>query len=352
MVDGVPKNTGNAYLIKGASLPDSYAAFKAAIEAGTQGLDLNFNSAGWLRIGTALSKANLLSDTAAAELGGVTTVDAALSLLGRFNAGLGNEYVWSKFTISIGQEVSLFLGNISASSYYCYLSEFVDVQYSDSIYVDDTGRTNLINPSYFQVKYNNTDASILAGKYFKIVKPAMSYFSSTLTDDLYLGKAGASSYVVDYRLYFPAYKVTATFAGYVNGDDENAYPPQNNDGYSYGLVGGIKTSSTKMEKVIYAGTGQYGGGNLSSLTFSFVPDMLLITARTPLSYNSNTGLTISASNFAFAISGISCDAPTSQHGSGRFWKWCGKTVSWYSSESAEQQLNANGDKYIAIAVKF
>jgi len=78
MTDGVPKNTGNAYLIKGASLPDSYAAFKAAIEAGTQGLDLNFNSAGWQVIGSLLSKANLLSDATAAATGDSETVSEAI----------------------------------------------------------------------------------------------------------------------------------------------------------------------------------------------------------------------------------------------------------------------------------
>ena len=86
MTDGVPQNTGNAYLIKGASLPDSYAAFKAAIEAGTQGLDLNFNSAGWQVIGSLLSKANLLSDATAAKyfasVAGTETVNQVLSKLG------------------------------------------------------------------------------------------------------------------------------------------------------------------------------------------------------------------------------------------------------------------------------
>lgn len=68
MIDGIPKNTGNSYLVKGVSLPDNYAAFKAAIEAGTQGIDLNFNAAGWQVVGTLLSKANLLDDTTAAEI--------------------------------------------------------------------------------------------------------------------------------------------------------------------------------------------------------------------------------------------------------------------------------------------
>ena len=84
MIDGIPKNTGNSYLVKGAALPDSYAAFKAAIEAGTLPIDLNFNSPGWQVPGTLLSKANLLSDATAQAFGltGNATVNDALSLCG------------------------------------------------------------------------------------------------------------------------------------------------------------------------------------------------------------------------------------------------------------------------------
>jgi len=90
MTDGVPKATGNAYLAK-ATLPSTYADFKTAIEAGTQGLDLNFNAAGWATIGTLLSKAKLLPDDVQNALG--LTGDASpADALGALNAGLASRY--------------------------------------------------------------------------------------------------------------------------------------------------------------------------------------------------------------------------------------------------------------------
>ena len=46
--------------------------------------------------GTPPTKANLLSDATAAKFGGAATPNAAFDLLSRFNARLGNEYVWKR----------------------------------------------------------------------------------------------------------------------------------------------------------------------------------------------------------------------------------------------------------------
>src|SRR5574344_1928414 len=84
MIDGIPSASGNGYLLKGSSsFPATYADFLAAIKAGTLPVDVNFNSAGWQQIGTALSKANLLTDaTERALFGDVQnrTVDEALGM--------------------------------------------------------------------------------------------------------------------------------------------------------------------------------------------------------------------------------------------------------------------------------
>ena len=85
MQDGIIKGTGNSRFLK--SVPDflsqypTYESFVAALTAGTLPVDFNgINETGWEKLGTALNKANLLSDETAAlyGLGVDATVDAVL----------------------------------------------------------------------------------------------------------------------------------------------------------------------------------------------------------------------------------------------------------------------------------
>lgn len=85
MDDGIIKGTGNSRYLK--SIPGflaqypTYEDFAEALTAGTLPIDLNgINETGWEKLGTALNKANLLSDDTAAlyGLGADATVDAVL----------------------------------------------------------------------------------------------------------------------------------------------------------------------------------------------------------------------------------------------------------------------------------
>ena len=68
MTDGIIKGTGTSRAIKG-SLPSSYSAFVSAVAAGTQTIDMLFNSGGWQQQPTFLNKANLLTDAVATAYG-------------------------------------------------------------------------------------------------------------------------------------------------------------------------------------------------------------------------------------------------------------------------------------------
>jgi hypothetical protein len=85
MKDGIIKGEGNSRLLKApASIPATYAEFRAALLAGTLPVDLLYNAAGWDVEGTALNKANLLTDTVAEALGLTSddpTVNEALNAL-------------------------------------------------------------------------------------------------------------------------------------------------------------------------------------------------------------------------------------------------------------------------------
>lgn len=66
MNDGIISGTGNSRKIYG-SLPSTYAAFKTAVENGSQTLDILFNSAGWSQQPTFLTKATLLADATSTQ---------------------------------------------------------------------------------------------------------------------------------------------------------------------------------------------------------------------------------------------------------------------------------------------
>lgn len=88
MQDGIIKGAGNSRYLKSISnflqQYPTYQDFVAALVAGTLPIDLNgINETGWDQLGTALNKANLLSDETASALGLPNTAvpDDAFSML-------------------------------------------------------------------------------------------------------------------------------------------------------------------------------------------------------------------------------------------------------------------------------
>lgn len=78
MQDGIIAGNGNSRYLKTVSaalgLYPTYEDFMAALIAGTFPIDLNgINAAGWTQQGTALNKANLLTDATCSALGIATT---------------------------------------------------------------------------------------------------------------------------------------------------------------------------------------------------------------------------------------------------------------------------------------
>lgn len=73
MHDSIPKGTGNSRFLKSVSdfmeKYPTYQDFAAALVAGTMPVDIGLNADGWLVLGMALSKMNLLRDETATELG-------------------------------------------------------------------------------------------------------------------------------------------------------------------------------------------------------------------------------------------------------------------------------------------
>lgn len=148
MQDGISKNTGNSRYLKSVanflSLYPTYEDMAAALIAGELPIDLNgINPDGWLQIGTALNKANLLSDGTASilNLPEDATPNDALEELGTNRARIYyTSYVGTgtygsadrtsvtfpfepKFVIVLRNNNSLFYQNRSSSSTKIYLDD-------------------------------------------------------------------------------------------------------------------------------------------------------------------------------------------------------------------------------------
>jgi len=303
--------------------------------------------------GTALSKANLLSDPTAGKLDGVETPDAALSLLGRFNRGLGNEYVWEKiqntYTNVFGTVGTV---NMSGGSY----SASATIYYSDSI--DTSG--NLMNPSSFNLTYSEyTAANAVKGKYWKSTYPYGNsdvYFTESNAPNATSG--GADYYVMIQAKKLLEVGVVVTSYGYVNSPTSDAYPPAVSDGYTYTALGQFG-AKVQIATGSYIGTGTYGASNPNSLTFDFVPRLLIMLGTTT---NANGTLYTSVVFGNYNLPGRYCiycdllstgyDANNENAFSGTntrgFAKKSadGKTIYWYHTEDYYAQFNGADPDHI------
>ena len=95
--------------------------------------------------------------------------------------------------------------------------------------------------------------------------------------------------------------------------------------------------AAKIQTGSYTGTGAYGSGSRNSLTFNFVPKLVIflnVNSKTPCQLTWIYG----ATKFAFPTFTPSAYVSLS-----------GKALSWYSDSNAEDQANASGVKYYWIA---
>lgn len=94
----------------------------------------------------------------------------------------------------------------------------------------------------------------------------------------------------------------------------------------------------KIQTGSYVGTGTYGANNPCSLTFDFEPKFMFVTGGvySGLFDNSN-GVVLKV--VATALVGKSLTISID-----------GFTIKWYNGESADYQLNRNGDTYSYVAI--
>ena len=94
----------------------------------------------------------------------------------------------------------------------------------------------------------------------------------------------------------------------------------------------------RVQVLSYVGTGTYGESNPNSLTFDFVPKVIMVR-------DNDKG-----TRFLGAIYGMEFAVVKYSDGSFVSMIWNKKTVSWYSTDDPYYQMNSNGTKYYAVAI--
>lgn len=235
-----------------------------------------------LDIGTPLNKASLLKDTTASIFGLGTDAlpDEVLQILGRFNSGLGNDYIWAK------QKLETQVKLVPIDNY------TVSVNLPDvSFYIADNTEdlVNLAEPitviPHSDIFSLNGDTYV--GKYFK------HGASPTDTNQVYkfvktinvTADVGPAYSLGDSVSYVYASDQYVTY-GYVNSPNPQAYPPAISDGYTYTPLGKIGSPLTFVTGR-YVGTGKGGSGVYTKLKFESPPKLVFVHAVND-TYNAHT----------------------------------------------------------------
>lgn len=312
--------------------------------------------------GTPLNKATLLKDATAAlyGLGTGAVPDDVLAELGRFQSGLGNEYIWEKKlstvqkTYDLGTENPLYM---CAYKWNGSQSTVMTVTYADDIDISPGNVASLKAPIYtVDVTWNDySAANVLKGKFFLAALDTGNITENIIVKGSENGEASkrvtTNAYI---GVYFPAkpvenvqYTVIDQIT-YVNSPNANAYPPAVPDGYTYTPLGQLG-KQVRIETGSYAGAGTYGKANPNTLTFGFAPKLVIIYER----YQSIAGQTVSANSTDTAVvftynAVIRFNASSNGRGAGIVVTVSDKTLQWYSTISSMAQLNSQENYYIAI----
>lgn len=162
MKDMIIKGTGDSRYLKSVSnflsLYPDYESFVAALVAGTLPIDLNgINSAGVTQEGTPLTKANLLSDTAAKLMGATgtdPTIDAAfrgasfpVSVISASTVTISTDHVHHFLYLSHATSCTITVPASSAipagsEIYLCKVTPTVTVTAGSGITIHATGKTD------------------------------------------------------------------------------------------------------------------------------------------------------------------------------------------------------------------
>lgn len=346
MTDGVIKNNGTSRMIKG-TLPATYDAFRTAVAAGTQGLDVLFNEDGWSQIPTFLNKANLLSANTCDNLNILdsSVVSDAFDALSYLRQSIW-QHESSDYTIYTGVSQ-----NQTFARGYGYGSDWPTIQYADGI-TQTNGELSLVGTTTtIEITPNNysTAFSGLAGKYMEVTH---SNSSAQIGNFYRIDGTTITTDTGAYNTYFSA-KLAQVFVFAPNTierffNQADAFT-DGQDGYS--LISSVQDSilwGAKIQFGSYAGTGAYGISNPNTLTFNFYPQIIFLGGGGNSVYGGISpigGDSVFAQILIYQNPGSYRDI-----NSNVVCNINGKTFTYYSTLGASEQFNAAGSSYFYVGI--
>lgn len=303
--------------------------------------------------GTALNKYNLLKDATAAMfgMGGGAVPDGVLQYIGKYA-----QHWWKRKALVTAtrykekQTEVTGLGSVRVKFYNS------GAKVAEEVNVDPiSGEISLVNP------YTPITTNDYKGHYF-LGKAVVSSDGGTETYPngvFYIENAsyrGTDTEGIEYYggdtnfVTAEAYQVDVGGTDFVQAPNAEAYPHSGSDGsFEYTYLGQPWENAVLPVKIAsgsYVGTGGYKESAASSLTFDFAPKFLAIN----VDYNNKSGASVAI---------IRPDAYTNYAHVATIWgnvnsqligKVSGKTVYWYSTDSANNQMNASGYTYHYVAI--
>ncbi|WP_312941066.1 carbohydrate-binding protein [Oscillibacter sp.] len=290
----------------------------------------------------------------AAQIGAATAVEQqAMAPLLRLQTGLGNEYIWEKYTTHPDGTKAVYnnyllLQNSNPTTFPIY--------YADSFTVisDTNGlKFQLVNPSTLGFTTNNVaTGDPLKGKYCLVNNyPPLMYFPP---EAVFTTPNGAGLQVfVSVCTKYGAPTNKRTVHSYVNSTNPNAYPIS--DGYLYNSLGKLGNRSWALSGS-YMGTGVYGSANPNVLTFPSEPKLFMVQCATYAGDNYfPRGLTINSNyctNFMLWTPGQKNYSIQSQGSASanNYIDSVQNSLSWYSVNNAQGQMNVLSMVYYYVAI--
>lgn len=289
------------------------------------------------------------------------TVDQVLSLLSRFQSGLGNEYLWSKSKVvtyngfnteETQSNYTIFSNANSSKTYY----------YADSYSIDDTFSVSLVDPQSIVITggqaYEPTSFDVFKGKYLLGDTDTYENGNSAVyvPSDSTVSVSGAgmslSAKFSLVRVYSDPGQITETQNfGYVNSPNPSAYPPSVSDGYTYTPLGQLG-NKVQIATGSYAGTGTYGEDNPNSFTFDGKPVFVIIGLVIPNNQYGHASFGLFSTTFLiseYGNAGYAYFRNDSLMTIG-YAKLDGNTLYWYSENGSNAQLNSSYNYYVFALV--
>ena len=278
-------------------------------------------------------------------LGSGAVPNNVLAMLGRFQSGLGNEYVWYKYQRNL-EEVRSDITNIVYPNGEPW-SGTTTFKYSTSVSIDASKKVSLVSPESVVLGRSSGDKTVLRGKYLQIGSDSTVYF---MRSDGYLATTQETANQAFYWYLVKSCYVTAdwvTTGTYLNAANPGAYPPTEPDGYEYLALGQLG-NKVRITTGSYTGTGTGGSTSPNSLTFDFTPKIVVVVkSNDALSVASNgtmSGTLLVAVNGAYGFF-----SATSSSGPFIVFSWSALTLSWYTN-GGTNQFNDSGVVYKYFAI--